>query len=233
MAAAGSSSRAAPRSALDPAALVDAAARGGAVLWFATILVFALAPRLAAAISGLAPDALSVVRLIATVCLFSFYLLIIAFTLLRARPIAKSPGLRPRVEAALGGYLVYVLPVLPPAHPGLAGQTVSALLMAAGIALAVASIGCLGRSFSIMAEARNLVTGGPYRVVRHPLYLAEGIANLGLCLQFAWLPAAVLLVVQSLFQLRRIVNEEAVLRRMFPEYAAYMQRTARLIPGVW
>jgi protein-S-isoprenylcysteine O-methyltransferase Ste14 len=234
MAAAGSNSRATLRPRLDWAALSDAAARGGAVLWFATIVVFALAPRLAAAVRGLgAGDALSVVRLIAAFCLFCFYVLIIVLTLLRARPIAKSPGLRPRLEAALGGFLVYVLPLLPPSKLGVAGQTASVLLMATGISLAVIAIACLGRSFSIMAEARGLVTHGPYAVVRHPLYLAEGIANLGLCLQFAWLPAAALLVVQSLFQVRRMLNEEAVLGHIFPDYAAYRRRTARLIPGVW
>jgi protein-S-isoprenylcysteine O-methyltransferase Ste14 len=42
----------------------------------------------------------------------------------------------------------------------------------------------LGRSFSVVPQARGLVRGGPYSFVRHPLYLAEEIALLGILLQF-------------------------------------------------
>jgi protein-S-isoprenylcysteine O-methyltransferase Ste14 len=42
----------------------------------------------------------------------------------------------------------------------------------------------LGRSFSIFPEGRELVTHGPFSVVRHPLYLTEQIAALGTMLQF-------------------------------------------------
>ena len=47
----------------------------------------------------------------------------------------------------------------------------------------LASVYCLyylGRSFSIMACARELVTHGPYGVIRHPLYVAEAITVLGI-----------------------------------------------------
>jgi protein-S-isoprenylcysteine O-methyltransferase Ste14 len=46
----------------------------------------------------------------------------------------------------------------------------SAGLIVVGHLLAVYALAWLGRSFSIMAEARRLVTDGPYAVVRHPLY---------------------------------------------------------------
>jgi protein-S-isoprenylcysteine O-methyltransferase Ste14 len=91
----------------------------------------------------------------------------------------------------------------------------------------------LGRSFSMMAEARRLVTSGPYRFVRHPLYIAEELAMIGLLIQFFSLSSAFVLAVQIAFQLCRIHNEEAVLAESFPEYAAYQQRTARLLPGIY
>jgi len=42
-----------------------------------------------------------------------------------------------------------------------------------------------------------------------------------------------LLAVQIAFQLRRMRNEEVILGAIFPEYAAYKAKTARLIPGVY
>jgi protein-S-isoprenylcysteine O-methyltransferase Ste14 len=85
----------------------------------------------------------------------------------------------------------------------------------------------------MMAEARRLVTSGPYRFVRHPLYLAEELAIIGISMQFFSLSTALVLAVQIAFQLRRMYNEEAVLAESFPEYAAYQQRTARLLPGIY
>jgi protein-S-isoprenylcysteine O-methyltransferase Ste14 len=97
----------------------------------------------------------------------------------------------------------------------------------------VIALSQLGRSFSIMAESRQLVTAGPYRLVRQPLYLTEAIASVGVFMQFASVWTALLLAVQIAFQLRRIRNEELVLTTGFPEYAAYSQTTARLIPGIY
>ena len=69
--------------------------------------------------------------------------------------------------------------------------------------------------------------------MRHPLYFAEELAIIGIFMQFLSLSTAFVLAVQIVFQLRRMHNEEAVLAESFPEYAAYRQRTARLLPGVY
>lgn len=219
--------------ALDTGALLDALARCGAVLWFGAV-AYEFAPGIPKAWAELSlAEPLSTARLVSSVCLVGFYLLIVVLTLVRSRPVAKLPGLRPRLEAAFGAFLVYALPFLPRAELGTAGHIVSTLFMACGTGLALIVLARLGRSFSIMPEARGLVTGGPYAMVRHPLYLAEELANIGACLQFWWLPAMTLIGLQAVFQIRRIFNEEAVLRQSFPGYAAYMRRTARLIPGLW
>jgi protein-S-isoprenylcysteine O-methyltransferase Ste14 len=84
-----------------------------------------------------------------------------------------------------------------------------------------------------MAEARRLVTGGPYALVRHPLYLAEEIAVIGLFLQYASPWSALLVVAHFAFQLQRMRNEEQILRDTFAEYATYARSTQRLIPGVY
>jgi protein-S-isoprenylcysteine O-methyltransferase Ste14 len=71
---------------------------------------------------------------------------------------------------------------LPRRELSLTGEPISTLLLLGGNALAVLVPVQLGRSFSIMAEARRLVTSGVYRWVRHPLYLAEELAVIGIVL---------------------------------------------------
>ena len=74
---------------------------------------------------------------------------------------------------------------------------------------------------------------GPYRFVRHPLYLGELVALLGVVIGAdrwwlalpAWLAGLVL-------QLLRTGYEEESLRTVFPEYREYAARTKRLIPGL-
>ncbi len=84
-----------------------------------------------------------------------------------------------------------------------------------------------------MSEARGLVTRGPYRFVRHPLYLVEELAAVAGFIEAFSPAAALLLALQIAFQIRRILNEEAVLEASFPDYARYQATTARVIPGVW
>jgi protein-S-isoprenylcysteine O-methyltransferase Ste14 len=78
-----------------------------------------------------------------------------------------------------------------------------------------------------------LVVSGPYAVIRHPLYLGEGVALVGLTLQFLSLSALLILMLQCACQVVRMNNEEQVLLRTFPQYGTYMIRTARLIPHVY
>lgn len=90
----------------------------------------------------------------------------------------------------------------------------------------------LGKSFSILAEARQLVTGGPYKVVRHPLYLCDGIALIGVALQVISPLAVAIMLIIALIQFRRMINEEAVLSSAFPAYRAYAARTPRVAPAL-
>ena len=163
----------------------------------------------------------------------AFLLLLAASVVLRARPTGKARGLEPRISAFIGAFLVYAIPFFPRRELSLTAEMVSTLLVLFGSAAAVYALMQLGRSFSMMAEARRLVTSGPYRFVRHPLYLAEELAIIGLSMQFFSWATALVLIVQIAFQLRRMHNEETVLAESFPEYAAYQQRTARLLPGIY
>jgi protein-S-isoprenylcysteine O-methyltransferase Ste14 len=165
--------------------------------------------------------------------MFAFILLVSAAVLLRTRPSGKASGLEPRISALAGAFMVYGMLLFPRHDLSLSGEIIATLLIMIGNVGAVVALSQLGRSFSIMAESRELVTSGPYRSVRHPLYLVEEIAMVGVFMQFASIYSALFLVVHIAFQLRRIRNEELVLTTRFPEYAAYSQTTARLIPGIY
>jgi protein-S-isoprenylcysteine O-methyltransferase Ste14 len=156
-----------------------------------------------------------------------------ASVIIRARPERRADGLEPRVSAMLGTFSILAVVLFPRRELSLTGEMLATLLLLGGNALAVLVLLQLGRSFSIMAEARQLVTAGVYRWVRHPLYLAEELAVIGIVLQFLSLSTALLLAAQIAFQLRRMRNEERVLGETFPEYADYKERTAMLLPGVY
>jgi protein-S-isoprenylcysteine O-methyltransferase Ste14 len=109
----------------------------------------------------------------ARISLVVFLGLLIFFHLIRSRPVNKATGWEPKVSALLGLTLGNVLLLLDRSTPSPILDLVSTSLLLAGNYLCVVVLLHLGRSISIMAEARKLVTSGPYRLVRHPLYLAE------------------------------------------------------------
>jgi protein-S-isoprenylcysteine O-methyltransferase Ste14 len=162
------------------------------------------------------------------------YLVILAATVIMRRPpIRKTRGLEPRISALIGTFLITAIVLFPRRELSLPLGILSTTLILAGDGFAVAILMQLRRSFSIMPEARELVTSGLYCFVRHPLYLAEEIAAIGSVMQFLSPWTAMLLVVHIAFQLRRIANEEALLIEVFPRYAAYRVKTARIIPGIY
>lgn len=81
----------------------------------------------------------------------------------------------------------------------------------------------LGRSFAILPANRGVMTGGAYRLVRHPIYAGYLAGHvLYLLSAFSFHNLAVYAVITYL-QLYRIVREEALLAAA-PEYRAYMER---------
>jgi protein-S-isoprenylcysteine O-methyltransferase Ste14 len=106
------------------------------------------------------------------------------------------------------------------------------VLAIAGLAYAVWGLAYLRRSFSIIPEARRLVSGGPYRLSRHPVYLGEVITAIGVNLATAGWPGALAIGFFLVCELLRIRWEERVLSQAFPdEYPAYARRVPRYLPN--
>jgi protein-S-isoprenylcysteine O-methyltransferase Ste14 len=174
-----------------------------------------------------------IVAVLAQAAALILIVLAMGFLMLRPPARAKATGLFPRLAAAVGTYLGLAVVWLPRQSMSLTQSLVSLVLIGVGTAFTIYAIFHLCRSFSIMAEARHLVTDGPYAVLRHPLYLGEAVSTIGLMVQFLSPLAVGLTAVQLAFQLLRMGNEERVLARQFPEYAAYAARTARVVPGLY
>ncbi len=159
--------------------------------------------------------------------------LTIWLTLRRLPPRGTARGLMPRVTALLGTFFMLLLALLPPWAGSMSVALFALGLIFVGSALSIYCVRALGRSFSIVATARRLVTSGPYGVVRHPLYLAEAISMIGVIILHLS-PAAILLgLVEAALQLSRMRMEEAVLTEAFPDYTAYARRVPMLVPRLW
>ena len=174
-----------------------------------------------------------VFRTLSEVSTLVFFALSVVMYTVRYIPQRSTTGFYPRFAAVVGTFSSLAFLLLPPQELSYALYLASLLLLAAGIIFAICALIVLGRSISLLPQARRLVTSGPYALVRHPLYLGEMVAIAGIALQHLSVWALLLLVLVWAFQLRRMKYEELVLFQSFPEYADYMARTARLLPGVY
>lgn len=108
---------------------------------------------------------------------------------------------------------------------------VADLLATAGLAYSVWGLAYLRRSFSIIPEARRLVTGGPYSLSRHPVYLGEITTAIGVNLATAgWLSVLAILYFIAC-ELLRMRWEERILALTFSDYTEYARRVPRYVPN--
>jgi protein-S-isoprenylcysteine O-methyltransferase Ste14 len=123
-----------------------------------------------------------------------------------------------------------------------AEQAGNSLMGALGAALVALGIGCaliaryyLGRNWGMpMSRKENpeLVTDGPYALIRHPIYTGMILAMLGSAIGESVYWALPLLLFGGYF-VYSARQEEELMRAQFPDqYPAYMQRTKMLVPFV-
>jgi protein-S-isoprenylcysteine O-methyltransferase Ste14 len=164
----------------------------------------------------------------------SQHLLVLGFALTRAAPRAQD-------RSALSAAAVIVSYAYPyaqviyikwvPDEP--VWITGGLVLVTLAACLSCASLVTLGQRFGIRPALRNLVTRGPYRIVRHPIYLSYVLADIGYNLQ-GWNSGTVLMVLAGWASLiYRIRAEERVLAQDagWASYAGTVR--SRLLPGLW
>jgi protein-S-isoprenylcysteine O-methyltransferase Ste14 len=106
-------------------------------------------------------------------------------------------------------------------------------LQLAGLVIAIASLAALGRSFGFVAADRGLRTGGPYAVVRHPVYASYLLIQSGYLVQSQSPRNIAVVAFVTACNIGRVLAEEELLG-ISPAYQAYRERVRwRLIPYVW
>ena len=145
---------------------------------------------------------------------------------------AKTFTMRPADWlAALAGSVLSML-VSPSGQPMLP-DFIGGTIMAGGLAFAIWAKFVLRRSFGVAAANRGAVIGGPYRIVRHPMYAGYVLVYAGFLLNnpLIWNLAVYTLTLALL--VARILAEERILCAD-PAYAGYAQRIRyRLVPGLF
>jgi protein-S-isoprenylcysteine O-methyltransferase Ste14 len=138
------------------------------------------------------------------------------------------------VMVIIQGVMIVVIGITGPVVLGNPYFLVSVIL---GVLLMIWAIGVMRLSnLNVMPDLKDncvLVTSGPYRVIRHPMYAGGLLITLSLVLNHPtllrweyWL----VLAVNLHFKLR---YEEKLLAGKFPGYSDYKQRTKRLVPFVY
>jgi protein-S-isoprenylcysteine O-methyltransferase Ste14 len=165
-------------------------------------------------------------------------LLVAASFLLRPRRRLGAPGWWPRAVAYLNtfGPLLFLWHaarfrhdwIRPTTIAGL--RTAGAVLWLGGALLSLWPLWYLRRNFSVEPEARDLVTAGPYRWARHPVYAVYLLVNAGILLGHLTVPLAALMTAWLALLLIRVRYEEDVLIRAFPQYQDYRRRVGAFGP---
>lgn len=178
-----------------------------------------------------------------------FVVFLVALAVARGEQGAAAERGSRSARASIAGVLIQMIAFmavgLGPIVPGLAAGAPLAIgealaigaLMAACIALFAAAARAMGKNWSIVARTRSdhqLVTSGPFAVIRHPIYTGLFAFMLALALAFGHWRALILGV--PLYWIGtwiRVIREEKLLRAQFGEaYDAYARRVRRFVPGV-
>lgn len=176
---------------------------------------------------------LKIATLINRLFLVCFYAQLVYLYLIRSAATNTTRSYITKTIAVAATFLPFTIQLLSRPSDSPAVIFSATLVTIFGIAITLYSLGTLGTSFSIIPQARKLVQTGPYRLVRHPVYLGELISIFGVVLAR---PSGIAMAIYCLLVallIYRAVNEEKLLADIFPEYKVYSFKRARFIPGIF
>jgi len=163
--------------------------------------------------------------------LFQLCLLVVTMLIRRAPVRVTANPLYWFVAFVASYYGFLTVSVSQEGHPLVPSLLTDALSLVSVLADGYARVS-LGRNIGFVPAQRRLVTGGPYRWVRHPIYSALFLAELCVVLEnFSWVNLVLSLVFLGLFVVKTLMEENFL--RADPVYARYMQAVRyRWIPGL-
>jgi protein-S-isoprenylcysteine O-methyltransferase Ste14 len=150
--------------------------------------------------------------------------------LMRGPAIARSQGWLMPVIAVGGGYLVTALALLPMTWEPDWLIAITTVAVTFSYALIIWALLTLKRSFSVVPEARRLITHGPYARIRHPLYAGYFVSYLCFALPRISIWAIMIGVAGVGCEIYRSLQEEKILSSAFPDYDDYARRVPRFFP---
>ena len=116
-------------------------------------------------------------------------------------------------------------------------QIVGLIMVLLGLVGAVWARIYLGSNWSgyvTYKENHELVTTGPYRFARHPIYTSLLLMGIGTFIYYGYYFILGIFIIMGIIFLWRIKKEEEIMIKLFGQkYKDYMKKTKRLVPGVW
>ena len=162
------------------------------------------------------------------------HLIVLGIALTRAAPGMRDYSITSSIAVGVAYLYPYAQVIWLRWSPGNVASPAAGLalvILAAGLSLV--SLLTMGRLFGVRPALRGLVTRGPYKLVRHPIYLSYVIADIGYNLQ-EWNSVTLLLVLIGWASLvYRIYAEERVISQDAGWPAYFAQVRYRLFPGLW